>query len=392
MSTIIDYLSENKDKTFTQLPLNDSDILCINEIGYFSYEKIILNGNDLLQEIELMQVLHEYEDNKKDIEFDFLVTKARVELLSLMATSERFKNLRLSHYVNEIDEEFEKQFAAMLFRLPQINHNQMVFRGTDDSVIGWKEDFQLTYVHEIPAHRSAISYLKDYLGQNEESIIVSGHSKGGNLALYAVTNLGEELQKRVSTVYLYDSPGLHESDLKSDAYQLIREKLRVIRPEESIVGVMLYWDVTPLIVGSHYFGILQHAAVNWQVDVITGSFQLVEKATDLSLNLEKTFKQWNNDLSSQELKLLADTLFDTLMASGVTSLNDLNSGSQLAAIISSFRSIDSSKITILIKSAKLFILAFAEHSQLANLEIPKIPLPEISLPDFRELKEKTKKK
>ena len=99
-----------------------------------------------------------------------------------MVRSRRFARLNLSDYCSVLDKEVEKQFAAMIFSLPEMDYQQIVFRGTDDSVIGWKEDFQLTYSREIPAHRSAIAFLEKHLPNLSGHIAVSGHSKGGNLA------------------------------------------------------------------------------------------------------------------------------------------------------------------------------------------------------------------
>lgn len=81
-----------------------------------------------------------------------MVTKERVDLAEAMVRSRRFAGLNLSDYCSVLDKEVEKQSAAMIFSLPELGYQQIVFRGTDDSVIGWKESFQLTYSREIPAH------------------------------------------------------------------------------------------------------------------------------------------------------------------------------------------------------------------------------------------------
>lgn len=382
MATIIDFLNRNKDVPFSKMPLTDADILCLNEIGYITFGEVLAGDFDLSKELALHDVLLRYEEQGQEIPYDFLLTKDRVDLIKLMISSKRFEGLYLSNYVNEIDEALEKQFAAMVFRLPEINHTQIVFRGTDDSMVGWKEDFKLTYMREIPAHRSAIAYLKNYLSTHEGQVVVSGHSKGGNLAVYAASHLPLEFQEKITCVYMLDAPGLQTSVLKSQSYQAIRSRIKGIRPEESIVGVMLEIDVPQVIVASNSFGVFQHAATNWQVDELTGNYVLAEKPTELSLNLQQTFKQWTDELSSQELKLLFDTLFDTLIGSGITSLNDvsglnLNSASKFLTAIGNFRSVDDRKKNLMSKSIRLLFDTFTGHFKFKRLETPKISLTDL---------------
>ena len=369
MATINDYLIKHKNDTFEQFPLNEADILCLNELGYFCFEDLD-NTLDFSKEITLHDVLKPYEEHKKHLDYDFLVTRSRVELLKSIASSQRFRNLQLSFYVNDVDVEYERQFSAMVFSLPEIDHYQLVFRGTDDTLIGWKEDFKLTYVREIPAHRAAVTYLERYLANHPKPLIVSGHSKGGNLALYAVAHTKEEYRGRIRQVYMLDAPGLQEKELERVGYQAVRERVRVIRPEESIIGVMLYNDIVPIIVKSEATGIMQHALTTWQLDPNTGQFIVAKQPTRLSCNLKKTFKQWVDELSSRELKILFDTLFDTLMSSGITSINDVTVDrefiAKLVASIASFSSIGTEKKLLLVKSVKLFLEAFVGHSKLGN--------------------------
>lgn len=385
MATINDYLDYNKNRSFEDFAFNEADILCLNELGYFCFEELDASI-DFSKEVNLHEVLMPYVTGKKVFNHSFLVTKARVDLLKSVVTSQRFKNLVLSDYINDVDSEYERQFSAMVFRLPELNHHQIVFRGTDDTLIGWKEDFKLTYVREIPAHRAAVAYLESYLEKYAGKVTVSGHSKGGNLALYAVAHVNDLLRPQVEKVYMLDAPGLQEKGLDSEGYKAVRERVTVIRPEESIVGIMLYNDITPIVVKSNATGIMQHAMTSWQLNEETGELILAECQTALSQNLEKTFKQWMTELSSQELKVLFDTLFDTLMSSGINSINDVTIdrkfATKLAKSIASFYSVGTEKKMLLAKSAKLFVEAFVGHSKFGSFGKDSIPF---SLPDFNSL-------
>lgn len=392
MATINGYLDYNKNRSFKDFAFNEADILCLNELGYFCFEELDASI-DFSKEVNLHEVLMPYVTGEKPFNHSFLVTEERVKLLQKVVASKRFVNLNLSDYVNDVDAEYERQFSAMVFTLPEINHHQLVFRGTDDTMIGWKEDFKLTYVQEIPAHRAAVAYLEAYFEKYAVKVTVSGHSKGGNLALYAVAHVNDLLRKQIEKVYMLDAPGLQEKGLESDGYNAIRERVTVIRPEESIVGIMLYNDIEPIVVKSNASGIMQHAVTSWQFNEETGELILAERQTDLSQNLEKTFKQWMKELSSQELKILFDILFDTLMSSGIHSINDVTIdrefGAKLATSIASFYSIGTEKKLLLAKSAKLFLQAFVGHSRLGNFSRDKINL---SLPDFNSLLSRLDKK
>ncbi|MCO4668460.1 hypothetical protein Si026_00291 [Streptococcus infantarius subsp. infantarius] len=392
MATINGYLDYNKNRSFKDFAFNEADILCLNELGYFCFEELDASI-DFSKDVNLHEVLMPYVTGEKPFNHSFLVTEERVKLLQKVVASKRFVNLNLSDYVNDVDAEYERQFSAMVFTLPEINHHQLVFRGTDDTMIGWKEDFKLTYVQEIPAHRSAVAYLEAYFEKYAGKVTVSGHSKGGNLALYAVAHVNDLLREQIEKVYMLDAPGLQEKGLESDGYKAIRERVTVIRPEESIVGIMLYNDIDPIVVKSNASGIMQHAVTSWQFNEETGELILAERQTDLSQNLEKTFKQWMKELSSQELKILFDILFDTLMSSGIHSINDVTIdrefGAKLATSIASFYSIGTEKKLLLAKSAKLFLQAFVGHSRLGNFSRDKINL---SLPDFNSLLSRLDKK
>ncbi len=319
MPNLINYLEKVKELTFDQEPLNILDKVCINEIGYLTYEKW-LSASDLQKTINL----HDYADGKDlNPDYSFMVTKERVELAEAMVRSRRFAGLSLSSYRSVLDKEVEKQFAAMIFSLPELDYQHIVFRGTDDSVIGWKEDFQLTYSREIPAHRSAIAFLSEHLPNLSGHITVSGHSKGGNLALYSAVQSSTALREQIAELLLLDSPGLMKSLLEKPSYQEVKAKMTVIRPQDSVVGVMLYWDMPAQLVASEGVGIAQHNALLWQVDPESRDFIYVNQPTEMSQRLEETFQEWIETLPNQQLKQVCDLFFDTILDSGIESLDDL---------------------------------------------------------------------
>ena len=374
MAHLIEYLEKVENLTFDQEPLNILDKVCINEIGYLTYEKW-LTASDLKKPINL----HDFAEGKElNPDYTFMVTKERVELAEAMVRSRRFAGLSLSNYRSVLDKEVEKQFAAMIFSLPELDYHQLVFRGTDDSVIGWKEDFQLTYSREIPAHRSAMTFLEDHLPNLSGCITVSGHSKGGNLALYSAVQSSTALREKISELLLLDSPGLMKSLLEKPSYQELKAKMTVIRPQDSVVGVMLYWDRPAQLVAAEGIGFAQHNALTWEVDLTTNDFVHVDQPTDLSQRLEETFQEWIETLPNQELKQVFDLVFDTILDSGIESLDDIGIQAlpQLGQMLQEFGNLSDKQKKVLQDGFNQLLWIFWKSGN------KKSSLPKLELPDF----------
>ena len=374
MAHLIDYLEKVENLTFDQEPLNILDKVCINEIGYLTYEKW-LTASDLKKSINL----HDFAEGKElNPDYSFMVTKERVELAEAIVRSRRFASLSLSNYRSVLDKEVEKQFAAMIFSLSELDYHQLVFRGTDDSVIGWKEDFQLTYSREIPAHRSAMTFLEDHLPNLSGRITVSGHSKGGNLALYSAVQSSTALREKIAELLLLDSPGLMKSLLEKPSYQELKAKMIVIRPQDSVVGVMLYWDRPAQLVAAEGIGFAQHNALTWEVDLTTNDFVYEDQPTELSQRLEETFQEWIEALPSQELKQVCDLVFDTILDSGIESLDDIGIQAlpQIGQMLQGFGNLSDKQKKVLQDGFNQLLWIFWKSGN------KKSTLPKLELPDF----------
>ena len=374
MAHLIDYLEKVENLTFDQEPLNILDKVCINEIGYLTYEKW-LTASDLKKPINL----HDFTEGKElNPDYSFMVTKERVELAEAMVRSRRFASLSLSNYRSVLDKEVEKQFAAMIFSLSELDYHQLVFRGTDDSVIGWKEDFQLTYSREIPAHRSAMTFLEDHLPNLSGRITVSGHSKGGNLALYSAVQSSTSLREKIAELLLLDSPGLMKSLLEKPSYQELKARMTVIRPQDSVVGVMLYWDRPAQLVAAEGIGFAQHNALTWEVDLVANDFAYVDQPTELSQRLEETFQEWIETLPNQELKQVCDLVFDTILDSGIESLDDIGIQAlpQIGQMLQEFGNLSDKQKKVLQDGFNQLLWIFWKSGN------KKSTLPKLELPDF----------
>ena len=170
MANIFDYLTDVQYDSFYDLPLNELDVLALTELTYLPFDDLLDQPVNRLSDVA----------TRVPRESTMLTNKERLQLLDQLAQHKRFRNCKLSNFINEIDTEQQKQFAAMTYRL-NLDTYLIVFRGTDDSIIGWKEDFHMTYMKEIPAQKHALEYLEDFFKQYpKQKVLLAGHSKGGN--------------------------------------------------------------------------------------------------------------------------------------------------------------------------------------------------------------------
>ncbi|MFV8043472.1 Mbeg1-like protein [Streptococcus pluranimalium] len=380
METLIDYVLANGKITFDDKPLTLLDFALFNELGYLQLIEHLPNDWRKQDEICIHDLAPLFHESKQAIQFTFLNTKERIALFEAFLRAKRYRHVTISHYVNDVNTEFERQFAAVVFSIPELKTHQIVFRGTDDSLVGWKEDFKLTYMREIPAQRAAVVYLRTILPTLSGEVIVSGHSKGGNLAVYAAANMSEDMQNRLSLIYMLDAPGFRKMFLESSGYRRVSGKIVSIKPHESVVGVMLTSDKISLIVASKEKGMAQHLLLNWGIDRETDSFLGLEQLSPMSQKLEKTFAIWNQRLSHYELKHLFDLLFDLLIEEGVSSLDDLSGKHplELRKHLEVYRQLTPQQRRLFVKAFNLFILAYRSS------KLPKVKADKelLRLPEF----------
>lgn len=319
MTTFVDYVKEFGDLSFEQRPFCDVDCAILTELLYLEFDEICANPTDTVTIATLgKQFLAKKEMHQEDNAF--LVTQPRLDLLEVCSQAPRFRELEMMYFVNEIDAKRDKQFAATTYQLNPHTH-LIVFRGTDDTLIGWKEDFMLSYLTQVPAQAAAMDYLSRMTHTMKGNFYVSGHSKGGNLAIYAAT-MATYNKERLLSLYAFDSPGFHESFLQQEAFREIKEKLHYYIPTDAIVGEIMTRPVTPSIIKSRQHGLLQHDSSNWEV--VDGKFTLLEETSNLSQIIKVTLSQWLEHRNVDELEFFVTHLFQIFEQANIASLNDLS--------------------------------------------------------------------
>ena len=317
MSTIFDYLDHVTYDSIYDRPFKELDVLALTELTYLPFNRIVPQGDTTNIEVLLSDTAA-----LVDRTTNFIVTDQHLQLVDELATSKRFKNIKLLNYVDEYDPDVQKQFAAMTYRLT-MDVYLVVFRGTDDTLIGWKEDFHMTYMDHVPAQQRAASYLQHVMKEFPKGrFLVAGHSKGGNLAAYACSYLPDYLFERVDAIYSYDAPGLNKAIIETEGYQRTSPKIHRFVPQGSIVGMMLEVPEPATIVKSRAFGgFAQHDTFTWMVE--KDGFVTLDQTSPDSQQMDQTLKQWVQEVPDSQLKIFFDTFFGLFLDAGITSINDL---------------------------------------------------------------------
>ena len=351
MGIIFDYLDQVAYDSIYDTPFNELDMLMLTEITYLPFDQIV---SDQISPDCTCRLFEAAEKVPQDL--SMLVTKNRLKLLEKAASSTRFKNIKLMGYVNDIDPDVQKQFAAMIFKIKPETY-VLTFRGTDDSIIGWKEDFHMTYMDQVPAQKTAVNYLRKAMDTLPGQFILTGHSKGGNLASYAASQIEPEYQERIQIIYSYDAPGLNHSVITSQGYQTISDKIKRYIPQGSIVGMMLETPKQAQIVKSTAIGgLAQHDTFTWQISDQT--FVLLDNLNPDSLQVDKTLKNWVDSVSDEELKDFFDLFFGLILDAGISSINDLTkleNFNKILAVFENANALTDEEREMLTRLAKLLV-------------------------------------
>ncbi len=321
MGKTLDYLHWRGDLKFSKDPINDIDVLIFALLSYLPFKGIV-PGIEEKKEISLKDTAGQYlakyansEENSPKTNITPLSSfNTSVELLLKDAAAcPRFKDIRLSGYDENTDFVVGRQFTALTFSVQDFERTKIVaFRGTDNSVVGWKEDFDLAYMEQIPAHESACLYLKRTIGIFSGRFIVCGHSKGGNLAVYAGSHLNPVQQLKLKKIVNFDGPGFNFSIVQRNPFSRNEHKVVNYLPEDSMVGLLLESVGKRVIVSSSDHFINQHNAFNW--DIARSGFT-EGKLSRAAMLMEQTLKTWLTDISISDRETFLEALFDILGAS-----------------------------------------------------------------------------
>ena len=235
----------------------------------------------------------------------------QVKLWKKVSASERYKDLKLLDAVGEkiIDDKGAEQYAAALFQ--DGSEYYLVYRGTDESLTGWKEDFNMAISNEIPSEKRALESLEK-VTKNIDGIHLLGHSKGGTLALYAALKAEEEVFNKIKDIYIFDAPGLPDSLIEEKRWKRIESITHSFIPSSSVIGMLFNTTDNAVVVKSSSLGLLQHDAFTWLLS--GGKFITQPDITYRSHKIDSTVKNFINMLDKNERETLVEVLYKVLKA------------------------------------------------------------------------------
>lgn len=330
MPNIIQYLELRGDFTLKEDKINEVDKIILARFSYLPFKEIVLNKKENIENIS---------NKMKNLDIEKFIWKEDKEFIIKLGRTKRYKDLIVTDYKEILDLEAEKQFAAVTIWLPY-REKYISFRGTDMSLVGWKEDFNMSFMKDIPSQIEAVKYLNNIGRKYFGKLIVGGHSKGGNIAIYSSTFCEQRIRRKVKEIINADGPGFDESVIKTKNYLDITEKINTYIPQSSIIGRLLEHEDNYEIIYSTQKGIMQHDIYSWQVE---GTYlKRVEKLTDESQFLDKVVRNWLKNTTIEQRQNFINIIYDTIITSEAENVTDfgVDTLKKITRILKSYKNID----------------------------------------------------
>ncbi|MGN1432139.1 MAG: DUF2974 domain-containing protein [Ruminococcus sp.] len=356
MPNVFDYFDWRGDLSVKNDSFNDVDALILSRLSYFPFDDIV--SADINDKITIKNACKKF--FASDINDDKILWEGDTQLLKACAESERFKNMKLSGYVNIVEREKQMQFSAVVIEITE-NCHYISYRGTDNTIVGWQEDFNMYYLFPLPSQQTALKYLEQASKSLNGSFILGGHSKGGNLAVYASVFSGSEIQNRIVGVYNHDGPGFDSKVIELNSYKSILSKIHTYVPQSSIFGMMFEHAEEYTIVKSNQKGFLQHDIYSWEIK--RNNFETLNTMSNTSAFFDHTLTELVSDMDEQQRKTLIEGIFSILASTENKTFNEIaeNWKSNSGIIFKSLKDMDS-KTRSLIISTLLNLIKCAKNN------------------------------
>ena len=355
MANLMDYLDWRGDLTLAVSPFNEVDALILAELSFVDFEGIVPppevgRGVKLNEAAEAFFARH----GGRDVDMGVLVPDGISQMLRKLMASPRFCGMTLNGYEALLDDEVEEQFSALTIDLGN-GSIYISFRGTDDTIVGWKEDLNMSFLEEIPSQKQAVDYVARIARQYpEKTLRIGGHSKGGNLAVYSAAKSSGDIQERIVAVHNNDGPGFIWDISKTPGHKRIAGRIHTVLPQTSVVGMLMEHEKHYQVVYSTYDGLYQHDGFSWQVKgtqfVHLDDFSREGKLVDEALS------SWADSLNTQQREALAEALYSVFTATGAKTLSELNEEKlkSASAMLKTYKNLDRESRRMVSEMFKIF--------------------------------------
>lgn len=364
MANILDYITWRGDLSFKQSELNEVDSLILSRFSYFPLDELFMED----KKITIQEAYDRFKsigiDEKKLLQID------DKDLFPALANSKRFGELYITNYINKIDKEEEKQFAAVTIMLPD-NTIYISYRGTDNTLVGWKEDFNLSFDSDVPSQHDAVKYLEKAAKKSKKKIRIGGHSKGGNLAVYAAVFCDDKVKEQILGVYNHDGPGMSSNVIKKNIYKKMIKKVHTYVPQSSVIGRLLYHEEQYTVIESTQNGLMQHDLYSWQV--LGNKFISLDDVTNGSEMVDKVIKSWLDGVTPEQRAEFINILYQILCATDAETLSELGSSwfKNAGKLLKAYKTTDEESKKIISQTLSS-ILNITKNSFISSIQKPTI--------------------
>lgn len=336
MKNIIDYV-KTEFRTFDEFNLNSVDSLVFSQLSYVKIEQVfnILKKSNNEVRIKDLLIAEKFDKMLKNT----VEPEKMQELLFNLAASPRYRDIEIINCETNNDKMIEEQFSATTFKIKD-KLAYIGFRGTDDTLVGWKEDFNMAYISPTPAQADAVKYAEKIAEDKDIKMYLGGHSKGGNLAVYASMKCNTKCKEKIEKIFSHDGLGFRKEDIESQDFKEIENKICKTIPKSSVIGMLLQNQEKYSIIKSNNHWIMQHAPFSWEVK--DDDFIYETKLSNSAKLTDEAISKWIDNLTDEKRKKIADTIFNILYETDSDTFEEIvrNKRKNIPIIISSIRNLD----------------------------------------------------
>ena len=353
--------------TFAEEPLTEVDSLMLCELFYARWEAVL--DSEGIDRLAPNYTVRDFYRNEYDaLQFrDPIQDEEKMVFCASAAGSKRFRDIKVKNLVAETSQEESKQFAAVTYEIDE-NTDYVCFRGTDGTLTGWKEDFDMSFMDEIPSQTEAFEYINRFYGPGtsgeKKRLYIGGHSKGGNLAAYAALCCDPQIHSRIIEVFSHDGPGFREDVLSR--LRVIQDeshiKINKTIPQSSIIGMLLQSEADITIIKSYAVGgFSQHSAFSWEIE--DGKFVPVETLTYSGNYMNRMIQDWLESAPPERREVFTNTLYDILTENEIHTIHDFKtlSPAKIFGIIDTFHDLDEDTKGALVLTFKALMASALEQ-------------------------------
>lgn len=315
--TVLDYIRQYGRYSFREMPMTDVDSLALCQLSYLKFDGMVPGLGEGRPAVTLkdLRAHSDYEKLFADVRF----AEENRALMEGMLSGRRYRNLQLNFYVNVVEKQWETQFSAVTCILDD-GTVYVAYRGTDETIVGWKEDFNMAFLSPVPGQEYGVRYLNRVASGFQGPFCVGGHSKGGNLAVYSAMNCRPEIQERIVKIFNMDGPGFRPEIMADCNYGMVADRVVKILPHSSLVGMLFESDTRFRVVESKTFGLMQHDPYTWRVE--GDHLKRADKLYERRRRMDNRLNRWMLSRDPKEMKIFVDTLFEVISASEADNLID----------------------------------------------------------------------